>query len=167
MRNKVIIGFLLLGALAYGEPKLGNDIAQNKIIIDQLKGENLELRLKLEELKAYYKKLEDEMVFETNFEKLGITIIRSKKTLSIDINNPDLSNGNYNTVLDELLIPINYMEDTPIVISGTTKNVEYLKEYFMNKGVEEEQMEIKDITDTVDGENNSIKTTILFNNNEK
>ena len=133
MKKTFIIGFILLSAVANGE--LGISIKQNQITLDNIKAENTQLRGEIKKLNQILDKLEINLVREVKFEDLGIDIRRDMENFTLKIADEDLSQGEYNRVLDSFIDIIEYDSKDPLTFAGNKKNVEFLRSYFTAKGI--------------------------------
>lgn len=134
MKKIFIIGFILLGVVAKGE--LGIDIEQNQIMLDNIKSENIQLRDEIKKLSQILDELEINLVREIKFEDLGIDIRRDMESFTLKIAGEDLSQGEYDKVLDSFIEIIKYDPKGPVIFAGNKKNVEFLRSYFTVKGIE-------------------------------
>lgn len=132
MKKTFIIGFILLGAVAKGD--MGTDIKQNQIILDNIKAENTQFRGEIKRLSQILDKLEINLAKEIKFEDLGIEIRRDMESFTLKMAGEDLSQGEYDKVLDSFIDIIKYDFKGPVIFAGNKKNVEFLRSYFTAKG---------------------------------
>lgn len=123
-----------MGVVAKGE--LGIDIEQNQIMLDNIKSENIQLRDEIKKLSQILDELEINLVREIKFEDLGIDIRRDMESFTLKIAGEDLSQGEYDKVLDSFIEIIKYDPKGPVIFAGNKKNVEFLRSYFTVKGIE-------------------------------
>lgn len=141
MKKFIIIGSILLGVVAKGE--LSTDIKQNQFILDNIKAENIELRGEIKRLSQILDKLEINLVKETKFENLGISIKRDMESFTLNIEEEDLSQGRFNRILDEFIEVIKYDPKGPVIFFGSNDNVEFLKDYFITHGIESNRISLE------------------------
>ncbi|MCS5421392.1 MULTISPECIES: hypothetical protein [Psychrilyobacter] len=134
MKKTFIIGFILLGIVARGE--MGTDIKQNQIILDNIKAENTRLRDEIKRLSQILDKLEINLAREIKFEDLGIEIKRDIESFTLKIAGEDLSQGEYDKVLDNFIGVIKYDLKGPVIFAGDKENVEFLRSHFTGKGID-------------------------------
>jgi len=168
MKKVFIIGFILLGMTAQGE--MGLDVQQNRIILDNIRLENTQLRNEVERLTLVLDKLEKNLVREEKFEELGVEIRRDIESFTLKIKSEDLSQGEYNKILDNFIETIKYDSKDPIILKGTKINIEFLNSYFTNNGVTPARIisEIEDNNDTVSDkiDKKAVETKIILKKKE-
>jgi D-mannonate dehydratase len=141
--KKIIIGFFIFGIMAYGSTQLGNDVVENQKIIDNIKLENEQLKNKIESLNKILNELEKSYVKNIDFKNQGISMERTLDVFTLRIESDNLSNKSYDVLLDSLSNVIKYKKETSVTITGNEKNIDYLKSYFISKGVEESQLKFE------------------------
>ncbi|UUV18199.1 hypothetical protein NRK67_12990 [Fusobacteria bacterium ZRK30] len=132
MKKTFIIGFILLSIAAKGD--LGTDIKQNQIILDNIKLENAQLKEEVKRLSQILDKLEINLAKEIKFEDLGVEIRRDIESFTLKIASEDLSQGEYNSILDNFIEITKYDPKDPIIFQGSKGNTEFLNSYFTAKG---------------------------------
>jgi len=138
--KKIIIGFFIFGVMAYGSTQLGNDVVENQKIIDNMKLENQKLKTEIESLNKILDELEDSFVKNIDYKNQGISMKRTLDVFTLKIKSNDLSSKSYDELLNSFSNVIKYEKETSVTISGNEKNINYLKSYFLSKGVEESQL---------------------------
>ena len=148
MRKTFIIGFILLSIAANGD--MGTDVKQNQLILDNIKSENDQLREEVKRLSQILDKLEINLAREVKFEDLGVEIKRDIESFTLKITSEDLSQGEYNNILDNFIEITKYDSKNPIIFSGNKVNTAFLSSYFTAKGFEPDRItvEIKDENDS-------------------
>lgn len=141
MKKTFIIGFILLGIVAKGE--LGTDIAQNQIILDNIKAENTQLRDEIKKLSQILDQLEINLVKVVKFEDLGIEMRRDIETFTLKMVGEDLSQGRYNRILDSFIETIKYDLKDSLIFVGNKKNVEFLRFYFTTKEIDSSRISLE------------------------
>ena len=155
---------------------VSNDLNRKKISQDnsvKINEQKLEYK-KNEELK---KEVEDlnEKIKKIEFEKLGMYIIRSPNTFTLRIDSNNLDTNSYDELFNTLIETMKYDLSTTTTISGNAKNVDFLKYYFLLKGIDKSRLKI-DIIDLekiddlskIDENINQLATTIIIlKKNEK
>ena len=160
--KKIIIGFILLGVMAYGVTPLGNDTVENQKIIDNLKVENQNLSKEIDELNSILDKLENSFSKDTNLPKLGVYMTRTRHTFTVKIQSNDLSSKVYEELLDNLSYSIQYKETMVATITGNQKNIDFLKNYFESKGIDKTQLEFKVLDSDVEAKEDRVPTTTIL-----
>jgi len=140
IKKNLVIGFFILGALAYGENKLGNDIQKNEKILSEMRLENRQLKDKLTSLKEELTKLESGLIKVIKYEDQGIIITRKPDVFVVSIKNGDYSDEKYVEFFDAIIETMKYDKETPITIVGSTDNNEVISNYFINNGVDKNHL---------------------------
>ncbi len=138
--KKLIAGvFVLLVSTTYSE-SLSTNIKKNQTLINNLKIENENLKDEIIILKEKLSKFNIDFIKHINFKEQGVSMTRSKDSFSLIISADNLENTKYVDLLNNLVAAIKYEPLVTVSITGEESNKNFLKSYFLEKGIQEKKL---------------------------
>ena len=160
MRKKIILGFFIIGTLTFSENKFGTDVQENEKILVKMRLENNQLKEDVNTLKEELIELKNGLIKVIKYEDQGIIITRKPDLFIVDMKSENYKSDKYIEFFDSLIEVMKYDVDTPVTITGSKINIEYISTYFINNGVDEDHLLLEETDDKTEEQLDEIK--IIF-----